>query len=121
MVYAIIYSNTLTNIQALDETKYDIEHIVTKKLMKDHLAKFEKNNIEIHLPLSSIGNICLLPEFVNRRKQKDTIYQDKAYLTAIKKKDLTLEEVESKYSFTDKRFEKISEKVIDSLYGNDYS
>lgn len=145
LINAIIYSNTLTNIQAWDETKYDFEHLATKDLLKKHLEKFDKNNSEIHLPISSIGNICLLPEYNNRRKKGKTIYQDKLYKEAIEKEDITLDTIEEKYTFTkeedlswiekdlsfpelrgeyinfiDKRFEIICDKIIDSLYNNPY-
>lgn len=147
LINAIVYSNIFTTRQALDETRYDNEHIATKELMRKHLTRFDTNNNDIHLPLSSIGNICLLPEFANRRKREGTLYQDKYYINAISESDLKLSEVENKYTFTkekdllwiedeeqdfetlrknyinfiDNRFQTISDKVISALYDNKYS
>jgi len=47
------------------------------------------------LPISSIANLCYLPEKVNRSKGPKTFYQDVNY-----KKHIDLDEVEKKYSFT---------------------
>ena len=51
------------------------------------------------MPISSIGNLCLLPEYANRSKKDKTIYEDSDYL---KKSNMTIEQIESKYSFTSK-------------------
>ncbi|NLC54501.1 MAG: hypothetical protein GX769_01295 [Erysipelothrix sp.] len=114
--------------------------------MKNHLTKYDKQNVEYRLPISSIGNMCLLPKFANRRKGHGTLYQDRFYKEAIEKEGLTLRIVEDKYSFTteenlswiesdypdfndlkseyikfiDKIFEIISKKVVENLYGNPY-
>lgn len=49
------------------------------------------------LPISNIGNLCYLPEFVNRSKKEKNFYQDSKYL-----KRINLSDVENKYSFTKK-------------------
>jgi hypothetical protein len=51
------------------------------------------------LPISSIANLCYLPEYINRSKGDDTIYQDMNYF---KNSNLSLVEIESKYTFTKK-------------------
>ena len=54
-------------------------------------------NDDFRLPISSIGNICLLPEYDNRSKKNLTIYQDSDYLNSV-----DIKEIESKYTFTTK-------------------
>ena len=136
LVLATLYLNLFSANQQVDGSKYDIEHIATQKLMK---LRLEKYNGEIRLPISSIGNLCLLPEYPNRSKGEKTIYQDSNYLT---KSNITIKEVEQKYSFTtendlewledtnlmpdefedayrkfiNKRFERIKEKIIQYFF-----
>lgn len=64
--------------------------------MKIQLDRFEAH---LKLPISSFGNLCLLPEYENRSKGEKTIYDDSDYLI---KSDLTIETVERLYSFTTK-------------------
>lgn len=89
-----IYLTQFTASQQTDDSNYDIEHLATQKLMKTHLNRFDGN---LRLPISSIGNLCLLPEYTNRSKKEKTLYDDTDYLV---KSKLTLEEIEKKYSFT---------------------
>jgi hypothetical protein len=91
VILNLIYSNKFTAKQQNDASLYDFEHLCTKSLMKKLIKKFGGN---LALPISSIGNICILPEAQNRSKGEKTIYQDNNYL-----KNLTLEQIES-YSFT---------------------
>lgn len=132
VILNIIYAQEFTAQQHLDSSKYDIEHLCTKKLMKTLL----KDRPGLGLPISSIGNLCLLPEYNNRAKQDKLIYDDINYLGK-----LNITEIENKYTFTtksdfdwielqssndvfknsyidflDRRFEKIKEKVIKSLF-----
>lgn len=95
LLLAAVYllNNFSANLQ-LNESKFDIEHLATKQSMKERLSSFDG---ELRLPISSFGNLCLLPEFENRSKGKKTIYQDNEYLS---KSKLTIEEVEKNYSFT---------------------
>lgn len=93
-ILALVYLNVFSAIEAADDKNYDIEHLATKKLMKDSLEKY---NGELKLPISSIGNLCLLPEYINRSKKDKTIYDDKVYLGSI-----SLDYVEEKYTFTKK-------------------
>ena len=128
----IIYSNQFKAIDQIDDSKYDIEHIATKGMMKKQLERFDGKR---RLPISSIGNICLLPEEYNRGKGERTIYQ-------YNDDNLSIAEIEEKYSFTerkdlewiednnltydelrnayikyiDTRFEKIKEKLFDIIY-----
>lgn len=128
----IIYSNQFKAIDQIDDSKYDIEHLATKGMMKKQLERFDG---KVRLPISSIGNICLLPEDYNRAKGEKTIYQ---YID----KTISINEIEEKYSFTtieqlkwienmnltqeellseynkyiDSRFEKIKAKLFEILY-----
>lgn len=88
-----IYLNTFTAMQHLGLDKFDVEHIATKNQMKDLITKTSG----IGLPISSIANLCYLPEKANRVKQDNNFYQDKKYLQTC---GIELDEIESKYSFT---------------------
>lgn len=94
LILTAVYLNLFSANQQVDSSKYDIEHLATQKLMKTRLMKHDG---ELRLPISSIGNLCLLPEYPNRSKGEKTIYQDTEYL---KKSKLTMKEVEEQYSFT---------------------
>ncbi len=66
--------------------------------MKTRLEEYNKgkdDEARIKLPISSIGNICYLPEKLNRSKGSKTIY-DVGYSSD------QLSEIESKYTFTKK-------------------
>ena len=80
----------------LNGSKFDIEHLAPKQKMKDRLEKYSP---EVKLPISSFGNLCLLPEYENRSKGKKTLYEDTEYLS---KSKLSLNEIENNYSFTQK-------------------
>ena len=95
----LIYSNSFTAASQLNIEKFDIEHLATKKLMEIRLKKY---NSELKLPISSIGNLCLLPEYTNRKKQADTIYMDKEYIDKLGN-EISLEEIENKFTFTTKK------------------
>lgn len=86
-----IYTNIFTASQQLSKDYFDIEHIATKEKM----AKLIKIVGIDSLPISCIGNLCYLPEFVNRSKGENTFYQDDKYLSYV-----PLEDVEKYYSFT---------------------
>ena len=60
------------------------------------------------LAISSIANLCYLPQEMNRKKHDKTIYQDKDF-----KDNLAL--VEEKYSFT----EEADLSWLDKVYGPD--
>lgn len=134
----IIYSNIFTAANQLSVEKYDIEHLATKKLMENKLKQY---NGMLKLPISSFGNLCLLPEYNNRKKKDSIIYDDKDYtdklgnLISIKEMEenytftkvndmewlhsekLTKEEFENKYyDFIDMRFEKMLDKILNILY-----
>lgn len=129
----IVYLSEFKAIDHLDQSKYDIEHICPKELMKKKMAKYDG----LSLPISSIGNLCLLPEFDNRSKKANTIYEDNSYRAKI-----NLNDVEQKFTFTsendmawlnddlltstefkmaydnfiDNRFYIIESKIINTLY-----
>ena len=102
--------------------------------MKEKISTYSD---DFRLPISSIGNLCLLPEYDNRVKKDKTIYQDEYYLSTID----NIKEVEEKYTFTiksdlawldedltedqfrnaylsflDKRYKKMKEKIQNNLF-----
>ena len=91
---AAIYLRRFTVEQQLDKSHYDVEHLAPINLMKNHLDRFDGN---LRLPISSIGNLCLLPEYANRSKGENTLYQDTQYLSNTKMK---LDEIENVFSLT---------------------
>lgn len=86
-----IYLPVFSALDQLSLDKFDIEHIATKESMRGLIAQTKSNG----LPISSIANLCYLPEKVNRCKGEKTFYQDVNY-----QKYINLNEVERKYSFT---------------------
>lgn len=132
IILNIIYSNQFTAKDQVDDSKYDIEHLATKGIMRKQLERFDGN---LRLPISSIGNLCLLPEEYNRGKGERTIYQyhddsvnikeiedkfsftKKSDLEWIEKFDSPKEEFERNYNkFINERFEIIKEKLIKILF-----
>lgn len=128
----IIYSNQFKAIDQIDDSTYDIEHLATKGMMKKQLERFEG---KLRLPISSIGNLCLLPTEYNQAKGEKTVYQyrDKKMsideienkfsftniedLSWIENMDLTQEELKYEYNkYLDTRFERIKEKLFEILY-----
>lgn len=94
-----IFVNTITAREQLSpDIKFDIEHLATKEILKKVIKKHSWEG----MPISSIANICYLPEYDNRAKKGKTIYQNKAYLEYIETQGLTLNDIESKYTFTEK-------------------
>lgn len=87
-----IYLSTFTAMDQLSIDKFDVEHIVPKEQMRRIIEDCQGEG----LPVSSIANLCYLPEYANRSKKDRNFYQDKKYLQKI-----DLQEVEEKYSFTD--------------------
>lgn len=86
-----IYMSLFTAAEQLSPNSYDVEHIATKDLMKNLITKSGGSG----LPISSIANLCYLPEKANRSKRGKTFYQDNNY-----KAHINLPDVEKKYSFT---------------------
>jgi len=86
-----IYLHTFSAIDQLSADKFDIEHIAPKDQLKKLIAGCDGEGLAI----SSIANLCYLPEAANRAKGSKTLYQDKVYL-----KGVNLEEIEAKFSFT---------------------
>lgn len=88
-----IYLPIFSAMDQLSMENFDIEHIATKEQTKKLIDICKGSG----LPISSIGNLCYLPQKVNRSKGEKTFYQDVKYL-----KHIDLMEVETKYSFTKK-------------------
>ena len=132
IVLNIIYSNQFKAIDQIDDSTYDIEHLATKGMMKKQLERFNGN---LRLPISSIGNLCLLPTEYNQAKGEKTIYQ-------YQDTQMDISEIEEKFSFTtsndlkwignmnltenelkteynkyiDSRFERIKSKLFEILF-----
>ena len=135
----LIYSNTFTAADQLSIEKFDIEHLATKKIMEKRLKTYK----DLKLAISSFGNICLLPEYTNRKKQDAIIYDDRVYIDKVGNM-LTIKDIEDKFTFTTekdfewlnddnlsktefedayndfvmRRFNKMNDMIIDILYRN---
>ena len=96
MILNLLYIHEFSAKAQIDNSLYDIEHLATKGFMKNHLDRFDG---ELRLPISSIGNLCLLPLSENRSKKDKTIYSDTEYL---KKSKLSLRDLEDHFTFTNK-------------------
>lgn len=105
IILNVVYSHLFSAKDQIGSEKYDIEHILPKNFMKNKLISYSE---DARLPLSSIGNLCLLPEKINRKKGDKTIYQ-----IAEKLDFLELEEIEKKYTFTSKVDFDFIEKDVD--------
>lgn len=92
LILNIIYSNIFTAADQTDGSNYDIEHLATKNIMKKKITSYSD---DFRLPISSIANLCLLPEYDNRTKQDKTLYDDDDYLNSV-----NIETVQNKFSFT---------------------
>lgn len=109
-----IYVNQFSAMDQLSQARFDIEHLATKEQMK----KINKQHNWEGFPISAIGNLCYLPEYDNRKKKEKTIYQDKNYLEGLGERGKTLQEVEEKYTFTQKSdMEWIEQAYSDDDYG----
>ena len=93
LILNLIYSSIFTAADQNDYSCFDIEHIAPKNLMKDKICSYSE---DFRLPISSVANLCLLPEYDNRTKKDKTIYQDDLYLSKIK----DISKIEEKYTFT---------------------
>lgn len=94
LLLSALYLNSFSADAQLNDMKFDIEHLATKQKMKEQL---ERLGPDVKLPISSFGNLCILPEYENRSKGKKTLYEDTEYLS---KSNMTLAEIEKNYSFT---------------------
>lgn len=88
-----VYLNNFTALDQLSVKNFDIEHIAPKEQMRKLIDSCQGDG----LPVSCIANLCYLPEYENRSKGDRNFYQDEKYLNRVK-----LEDIETKYSFTDK-------------------
>ncbi len=98
IILNLVYSEIFSAADQIDDSKYDIEHLMPKALLRKRLEKFNDNtNEKLKLPISSIGNLCFLPEYENRVKKEKTIYHDFSYKDGLK---ISMKELEEKYTFT---------------------
>lgn len=87
-----IYLRLFSAMDQLSIEKFDVEHIAPKEQMRKLINDCGGEGLSV----SCIANLCYLPEYVNRSKKDKNFYQDKKYLLHV-----SLNEVESKYSFTE--------------------
>lgn len=119
VVLNCIYLKTFTAMDQLSIEHFDVEHIAPKEQMRKLIEACKGEG----LPISCIANLCYLPEYVNRSKKDKNFYQDKKYLQYVK-----LEEVETKYSFTEEEdldwmdmpYEKPEDFAVLKEYYTDY-
>lgn len=103
LLLSVIYNCSFSAYEQNDDINYDIEHLAPKGCLKLLLKQFPYGEgITNGLPISSFANLCLLREEINRKKKDKTLYQDLQYLNSLEKKNITLEEIENKFSFTQK-------------------
>lgn len=119
VVLNCIYLKTFTAMDQLSVERFDVEHIAPKEQMRKLIEACRGEG----LPISCVANLCYLPEYVNRSKKDKNFYQDKKYLQYVK-----LEEVETKYSFTEEEdldwmdmpYEKPEDFAVLKEYYTDY-
>lgn len=119
VVLNCIYLKAFTAMDQLSIERFDVEHIAPKEQMRKLIEACKGEG----LPISCIANLCYLPEYVNRSKRDKNFYQDKKYLQYVK-----LEEVETKYSFTEEEdldwmdmpYEKPEDFAVLKEYYTDY-
>lgn len=119
VVLNCIYLKTFTAMDQLSIECFDVEHIAPKEQMRKIIEACKGEGLSI----SCIANLCYLPEYVNRSKKDKNFYQDKKYLQHVK-----LEEVETKYSFTEEEdlawmdmpYEKPEDFTVLKEYYTDY-
>lgn len=101
LLLSVIYNRSFSAFDQNDEVNYDIEHLAPKGCLKILLKQLPHNEEGMNgLPISSFANLCLLREEVNRKKKDKTLYQDSQYLDYLQCKNISLEEIENKFSFT---------------------
>ena len=113
VILNLVYADTFSAIDHLDESKFDIEHLIPKNLLKKRLEEYNHGKDDeqrVKLPISSTVNVCYLPEDLNRSKGSKTIYE-------VDYTDEQLSEIEEKYSFTKKED---MDWLYDELSGNDF-
>lgn len=84
-----IYLHIFSAYQQLSDNKFDIEHIAPKKQMNELIEQIHSPGLNI----SSVANLCYLPEKLNRVKKDKTIYQ-------VGYEDKELLAIEDRYTFT---------------------
>ena len=109
----IIYSNIFTAADQNNESNYDIEHLATKNIMKEKICSYSE---DFRLPISSVANLCLLPEYDNRTKREKILYDDPEYLSRV-----DINTVEEKFSFTKKSdFDWLNKSLSESKFREAY-
>lgn len=91
-----VYLNQFSSFDQLNDSNFDIEHLATKECLKTVIREHSWEG----LPISSIGNLCYLPQYDNRSKGAKTIYQDVSYIDKLQAKGLLISDIEEKYTFT---------------------
>lgn len=68
------YSNFFKNIPEDKIRALDVEHIVPKKIIEDHITDLVESNQKAY-PVSAVGNLCYLTAKVNRGKGEETLFE----------------------------------------------
>lgn len=100
VILNIVHANTFRAEDILSGKDFDIEHLVPKAKIKKILEKINRGKRDtehLKLPISSVGNLCYLPEESNRAKGAKTVYEDTDYMRKRK-----ISDVEERYTFTTK-------------------
>lgn len=108
LILNLIYSSILSAGDQIDDSGFDIEHLATKSIMKAKIKKYNNDVSNFSLPISSIGNLCLLPREYNELKGEKLMYEFTEHRDSITKEITVfpIKEYEKKYSFTvEKDFE----------------
>lgn len=101
ILLSVIYCRSFSAYEQNNDIGYDIEHLAPKGCLKILLKEINnKDGITNGLPISSFANLCLLPDEINRKKKDKTLYQDTKYLNSIENKNISISEIENKFSFT---------------------
>lgn len=90
-----VYMKIFNAEEQLSGDNFDLEHIIPKNLMKDRLKQYKG---VLRLPVSSVGNLAVLPEGINRAKKDTPLHE--ANTKIMKGCDPT--EVAEKYLIPDK-------------------
>lgn len=94
MFLAMLYLPIFSAADQADHSKYDVEHLLTKNLLRKCLDRYDG---KLRLPIGCIGNLCLLPQKENRSKRDKTIYEDSSFLS---KSQYSLSDLENKFTLT---------------------
>ena len=68
------YRDFFENVSDQEKIALDIEHIVPKKIIEDHIKDLKISQQKAY-PVSAVGNLCYLTAKVNRGKGADSLFK----------------------------------------------